>query len=239
MKRFFVVTWFILTLLFGSLIVLAQSQSREEVLKAIETKRAELSALEQRFLSPTEEDRALYAAFLKLPKTGLIRILPRETYDSHDKPTMTIRGGGAYYSFTKRTHEYGSSTDIGLEQGQLKVGFAGADYGMLTNIGNVPLENVSLETPAARILAAHNPATEEPQARVEQRRASEGTIVEGVTFKNRLPLRLNSTYLVRTVNYYESDALVAFRVVRIDTDDDSAIILWKLLMKYPVPQLDR
>ena len=161
MKRLFVVTWFILTLVLGSLIVLAQSQSREEVLKAIETKRAELSALEERFLSPSEEDRALYGEFLKQPKTGLIRLLPRETYDSNSrtgsKPAMTTRGGGSYYSFTQRTHEYGFGTDIGLERGELKVGFAGADYGMLTSIGDVPLENVSLETPAARHRGATGP----------------------------------------------------------------------------------
>ncbi len=32
----------------------------------------------------------------------------------------------------------------------------------------------------------------------------------------------------------QSDALVAFRVVRID-NDSSAVIVWKLLKKYPIP----
>jgi len=59
-----------------------------------------------------------------------------------------------------------------------------------------------------------------------------------VSYKSRLQLRLNSTYLLRSVLYDTSDAIVAFKVVRID-NDDSAIILWKLLKKYPTPYLAR
>jgi hypothetical protein len=239
MKRMFVIAAFILT---TSLSVLAQSQTREDQLKEIEAKRAELATLEKQFLAPSAGDRELYGHFLSQPDTGLVRLLPRETYDTEvykeKKQTLTVRGGGSYYSFTARTHEYSSMTDLGLEQGYLYAGFAGANYGMLTNIGDVPLETVNLETPAARVLAAHNPPSAEPDARVEQRRTSTGEDVEGMVFKNRVPLLKGSTYLLRNVNYSSSDTLVAFRVVRIDTDD-SAIIVWKLLKKYPIPRLAR
>jgi hypothetical protein len=242
MKEIFVATGAVITVLLSALCVFGQTQSRDDILKQIEAKRAELSALEELFLSPSEEDRAAHADFLRLPDTGLIRILSREMYESEtykdNKKTIVIRGGGAYYSFTGRTHEYSSTTDIGLERGELRAGFAGANYGMLTSLGDVLLENVSLETPAAQALASHNPATEEPQARVEQRRASDGATIEGTTYRNRLTLKVNSTYLVRSINYDASDALAAFRVVRID-NDNSAIILWKLLKKYPIPYLAR
>jgi hypothetical protein len=85
-------------------------------------------------------------------------------------------------------------------------------------------------------LASHTPAPDEPQARVEQRRASDGAIINGTSFKDRLPLKVNSTYLVRSINFHSSDVLVAFRVVRID-NDNSATIIWKLLKKYPTPYL--
>lgn len=243
MKKIFIATGFISMLVVSALTAFAQTQSREDILKQIETKRKELSALEKLFLSPSEDDRALHADFLRQPETGLIRLLPRDVYESEvykkNRRTIVITGGGAYYSFTGQTHEYSASTDIGLEQGQLQAGFAGANYGMLTSLGDVPLENVSLETTvAAQHLASHNPATEEPQARVEQRRTSGGATIEATTYKNRLPVSVNMTYLVRTVNYNASDALVAFRVVRVD-NDGSAIILWKLLKKYPIPQLVR
>jgi len=53
--------------------------------------------------------------------------------------------------------------------------------------------------------------------------------------QSRVPLKLNSTYLLRSVDSAPSDVLVAFKVVRIDSDE-SAIILWKLLKKSPVTQ---
>src|SRR6266852_4347258 len=87
----------------------AQSSSRDDVLKEMAAKRAELQRLEDQFLSPADEDRAAYKELLSQPDTGLIRLLPREVYESEaykkNQKTLTIRGGGAYYSFAKLTHE--------------------------------------------------------------------------------------------------------------------------------------
>src|SRR5690349_15094104 len=170
MRKIYVTTALLSLLLLSSFTVLAQSESREDLLKQIEAKRAELNKLEKTFLSPSEEDRKEFAAFLGTPDTGLIRLLPRETYDDNaakDRQRIVTRGGGAYYSFTRLTHEYGYGSDIELSQDQLSTGFAGVDYGMLTNLGDVPLESVNLETPAAAIFAAYNPPTEEPKIRLE------------------------------------------------------------------------
>jgi hypothetical protein len=232
MKRIVITAGFLITVMLGGLNVFAQS--REDILREIAAKRAELSRLEKQFLSPSEEDKAAHAEFLRQPDTGLIRLLPRETKES----ALTIRGGGAYYSFKEHTNEYVNSSDLSLEQGQFTTGFAGANYGMLASLGDVPLENVSLEATAAQALAQHVPAEDEPHARIEQRKSSQGTTIGTVTYKSRVQLRLNSTYLLRSVNYSASDSLVAFRVVRID-NDDSVIILWKQLKKYPTPYLAR
>lgn len=229
------------TLMLSSVNCFGQSQSREDLLKQIAAKRAELAKLEKAFLSPSEEHLAVYADFLRQPNTGLIRLLPREIYDngnSGNKIGVTMRGGGAFYSFKDRTHEYINSTDLSLERGYLSTGFAGANYGMLASLGDVALESVGLDGSAALAFAQHTPAPDEPHARIEQRRTSEGASLNGINYKNRLIRQLNSTYLLRSVNYSASDLLVAFRVVRIE-DDDSLIILWKLLKKYPTPYLAR
>lgn len=239
MRRFYVTTASLSILLLSSFTVFAQTQSRDDLLRQIEAKRAELNALEKVFLAPAEEDRNAYAAFLRTPDTGIFRLLPRETYDDNaakDRQRIVTRGGGAYYSFTRLTHEYGYGSDIELSQDQLTTGFAGIDYGLLTNIGDVPLENVSLETPAANIFAAYHPPSEVPKIRLEQRRFQMGSDVQGISANRTVPMKLNATYVLRSLNYRESDVLVAFRVVRIDTDK-SAIILWKLLKKYPAPQV--
>jgi hypothetical protein len=237
MKQIVIATGFVLAFTLSTLTGFAQAQSREDILKEIAAKRAELSKLEKAFLAPSEEDQARYAGFLRLPDTGLIRLMPREALDSKN-PALNLRGGGAYYSFKELTHEYVNSSDLSLEQGQFTTGFAGANYGLLASLGDVPLQNVSVETSAAHVLSQYTPAPDEPKARIEQRKSSEGTTIDGVTYRGRVSMQLNYTYVLRSVNYYASDSLVAFRVVRID-NDDSVIILWKRLKKYPTPYLAR
>jgi hypothetical protein len=242
MKRIFVATGLLATFLLASLTSLAQTQSRSDIRKEIETKRAELVALEKSYLEPSQDDQMLYAEFLRQPGTGLIRLLPREKFDSEayttNKKTITMRGGGAYYSFSRLTHEYGYGSDLSLDGGQFQVGFAGADYGFMTNLGDVPLESIGLDTPVAKPLATYTRVKHEPDARIEYRRFAQGAEIDGVPVSNRLPMQLNSTYLLRAVNYGQADVLVAFRVVKTDSDG-SALILWKLLKKYRTPQLAR
>ena len=242
MKRIMVITGVLATFLISSLTVVGQSQSRSDVLKEIQAKRAELVALEKSFLEPGEEDRIRYAEFLGQRDTGLIRLLPREKFDSETHKTnpksITMRGGGAYYSFTRKTQEYGYGSDISLESGQLSTGFAGADYGMLTDLGDIPLETVGAETPAVALFAAYQPPQQEQIIRKEAMRIAQGAELEGLTVKRSVPLKLNSTYLLRSFDFSSSDVLVAFKVVRIDSDG-SATILWKLLKKFEKPKFVR
>jgi len=235
MKRIFTVALFVATMTTWSISALAQSESRDDVLRKIEAKRAELQALEAKFLAASEEDATAYTEFLQQPDTGITRLLPRETFD---KNILTTRGGGAYYSFTRRTHEYGWGTQIGLERDSLSVSFAGADYGMLARLGDLPLSAISLENSAAKFLASYEAVSEEPQARAEYLRFSTGVTFEDVFFKTRQPAIVNNTYVLRGIHYSDSDVLVAFRIVGKDLDD-SVVILWKLLKKYPKPVLAR
>ena len=224
-----------------SISVLAQSESRADILRQIETKRTELAKLEDQFLAPSAEDRAANSELLSQPDAGLIRLLPREKFDEKQgkKSAMTIRGGGAYYSFARLTHEYGYGSDIELASGYLSTGFAGADFGIMAILADVPLEVISADHPAANYLAHYKVPTEESEVREEGRSfRSGGKGVDGVLYNSRLPVQLNATYLLRSIVYDDSDVLVAFRVVSKDSDG-SITLLWKLLHKYPKPQLAR
>lgn len=217
----------------------AQELSRDTIKKQIETKRAELAGLEEQLLSPSASDRADFAAFLTQPGTGLIRLLPRETYDGDvntKNKTLTMRGGGAYYSFVRGTHEYGFGSDIELSRNELSVGFAGADYGMLLKLGDIALEDISLDLPAVRTVLEYKVPTNEPDARAEYRKFANGADLAGFAFTSRLPLQTDTTYLLRSINYGDSDVAVVFRVVRRDTDG-SAILAFKVLKKFTVPKL--
>jgi hypothetical protein len=236
MKRTFAA---VLVLVGCSLNILAQSESREDMLKQIEAKRAELAVLENKLLAPSAEDKAAFVDLLKQENTGLIRLLPREKYDeTPNKMTLTVRGGGAYYSFDRLTHAYGYGSDIELQQGYLSVGFAGCDYGIILKAGAISLDEVSVEHPSAFFLAAYKPATTEPQARVEQRRFGSGDTIDGIKYGERVKAEVGAAYVLRSINYDDSDILVALKVVRQDTDG-SLIIAWKLLQKFPKPTLAR
>jgi hypothetical protein len=190
-------------------------------------------------LAPTENDRNLFSNFLRGRNTGLIRLMPREVYDSatyQTKKGLNIRGGGAYYSFANLTHAYDYGNDIELDHNILSVGFAGGDYGMLTNLGDRPLEDITLNDPSTRFIAQYAPPKPEPAVRSEFRRFQAGVTIDGALYRSRLPIQIGATYLLRSVVYRESDVLVASRVVCKDSDG-SVIIAWRLLKKYPRPEL--
>lgn len=235
MKKTVAVTTFSLTLIFSCLNVAAQTQSREDIIKEIEAKRAEIAVLEKHVLATSDTDREEFAFFLTQPQTGLIRLLPREKYD---RKLMTMNGGGAYYSFVRSTHEYGRGSDIALEQGQLSVGFAGFDYGILLNVGDVELNQLTPEHLAVRALLEYKPATREADARKEHRALWQGIDLGGFTFKSRLAAKVSNTYLLRSLSYDDSDIAVAFRVARQDTDG-SLILIFKVLKKFPAPKAER
>lgn len=240
MKKIVTVTTFSLTLVLACLSVAAQNQtqSRDEVIKEIEAKRAELAVLEKKVLAVADTDREEFASFLSQPETGIIRLLPREIYTGNTKRGLAISGGGAFYSFFGSTHEYGRGSDIELEQGDLSVGFAGADYGMLLNMGDTPLDQVTSDHAAVRALLDYTPPTAEAKARTAYRTLWQGMDLSGVVFKSRLPAKVSNTYLLRSVVYDEYDIAVAFRVVRKDTDG-SLILIYKIMKKFPTPKLER
>lgn len=208
--------------------------SRAKAAAEIESLREQITAREAILLAPAPEDQTRYATFLAQPHTGLVRLLPRETWDNK----LSLRGGGAYYSFTRLTHEYGYGSDISLERGQFGVGFAGADFGFLVNLGDVPLESVSLESEAVGPLSEFQTPTLEKDARELWRRGGGIFKVGERTYNHRLPEVAERTYVLRSINYDTSDVLVAFRVLRED-DDGSVVLLWKLLKKFPRPVLER
>jgi hypothetical protein len=212
----------------------AQSVNRAQLETEIATLQERMKEVEKQFLSPAPEDRAAFASFLQQPGAGIVRLLPREKYDGK----LQMRGGGAYYSFTRLTHEYGYGSDIELQQGNLSVGFAGADFGLLTMLGDMTLEDLTLEHPAVQYLSNFKTPTKESDARTQARQLGSGVMVNEITYQRNVPARVDKTYLLRSINYQQSDILVAFRVVRRDTDG-SIVLLWKILKEFPIPHLER
>ena len=259
MKKFFAVIFAVLLVCFLNETAFAQSLNEEHPsgeFKSIDSRDDnrspppwgflgwEARVLKKGLLAPSVNDREALKGFLRGSNTGLIRLLPREFYDSeiyHVEKKLNIRGGGAYYSFVHLTHAFGYGSDIELDHNKLSVGFAGADYGMLTNLGDVPLEQITLADPRTKSIAAYRPARSESEAHAERHQLlnpREGMTFDGFHYQRSVAVKENSTYLLRSIGYRTSDVLVAFRLVRQDPDG-SVIIAWKLLKRYHTPELKR
>lgn len=216
--------------------VFGQSDERAETFSKILTLRGELKTLEDKFREPSRADYDKYAEFLKRPGTGVIRLLPREIFDKPEK--STVRGGGAYYSFTRKTHEYGYGSDISLEQEMLSVGFAGADYGAIGIIPEGDIDSVTLEHPTSKAIASLKTPSKLADARVMQRQTSQGGLANGIQISSRVRSIVGRTYVLRSVNYDNYDILVAFQLARRDSDG-SYILAWKMLKEFDKPFLER
>jgi len=213
----------------------AQSSYRGTIEKEIEALREQLRQKEEAFLAPSADDRAQYAQFLLQPDTGLARLLPREKY--REKLTL-LREGGAYYSFTRMSNSYDRDPQISLERDTLRTGFVGADFGFLASLGDVPIETVGLDHKGVQYLAAFVAPSIEAEAREQYRANAAGFTTAGYVYKSSLPAMAGRTYILRSVSYNRFDVLVAFRVVRQDTDG-SLVLVWKRLKEFPTPILER
>ncbi len=226
----------IYSLLFSTSLV-AQVQDRAQLEKDYFALRAELDEKlkdkEKQLLSVTEEEKENYSRFLQQPETGLVRILPREKFDEK----LTVRGGGAYYSFTKLKHEYNNGTDIALEQGKLSVGFAGANFGFLRSLGNITLDELTLDHPDIRYAANFVTPSKEAEARKQARLFGKGVKIGEALYVRHLDAKPETTYVVRSIDYGTSDVLVVFHIIKKDTDG-SLLLMWKKLKTYEVTKLE-
>jgi hypothetical protein len=203
-------------------------------------------------LAPSKDDRAAYTAFLRTPETGLIRLLPLESIN-YQQRQQNISVNGAHYSFANVTHFPGYGSDLQLNSNALAVGFAGHGYGLMTNLGDVSLAAVTLTDPRTRFITDYSPAIILVEARGEALRFRGGETIDGVHYQERVPVEVNSTYLLRSINYNKpmfasnapvrsagkrrTDVLVVFRVIRQESDG-SVTIAWKLLKKYSAPDFE-
>jgi hypothetical protein len=206
------------------------AQSRQQAIEKFNDLRNQAQIQERKILSPDAED--VEAA--QRANVEVFRLLPREIYD---KGYFTTRGGGAFYSFVKQSHSYDDTPQISLEQGYLQVGFYGAGYGVMTDLGETPLTEIADKSKKIDFLINYEPPTEGSKARAEYIKMR-GFEQEGMTYKNRFPAIVGHSYILRAISYDEADTLVALQIHRKDTDG-SLIIFWKLLKNYEKPLLAR
>jgi hypothetical protein len=221
--RYISFTFIIFLLIFVSTIF---AQTRDKAINEIFNLKQKAAKLEKIILQPALEDMDVVAA----ENLNVFRLLPREKYD---KELLNTRGGGAYYSFTTKSHSYNDTPQISLEQNNLKVGFYGASYGLIADLGNSP--QIAEQTPEYQFLTKYNPPKIEKEIRDEAQKAYDYQ-TDNLSFKSRVPVTVGNSYLLRAISFDEADTLVWFKVHRQDSDG-SLIIFWKPLKDFKTPQI--
>jgi hypothetical protein len=199
--------------------------------------RSKLDSLEKNVLAPADEDENAYPAYSVSDATdrGLIRLMDTTGLLS------TIGGGGAYYSFVNLTHELTSNPDLELSGSQFKTGFADTDYGFFGALGNVSLDQVTLDSSGVSYAASYTPPTGQSLSAVEAeaQKFQAGVSEGGLQYISTVDAQVGSSYVLRSIQYGHSDVLVAFQVVRMDGTDGSMILIWKLLKTNTAPTISQ
>ncbi len=204
-----------------------KAEKLQKQLEEIETRRGDL---EEEILNVADTD----AAEATKEDALAFRIFPRGLLD--DK--ISLRGGAAYYSFTKKSSDYNDAPQIQLENDNLSVGFYGANFGFISDLRDADFSSIDEKTKGVAFLIDYRPPTKEGEAREEYRRAQRGFEIGGVGYQKQVAAIVGHTYILRAVSFGEGDALVAFKIYRKDADG-SLIIFWKTIAFFEAPELEK
>ena len=214
-----------LVFLFATTSTFSQEITRTQKVQLIADLSDKIQSLENDLLEPTNTDRELSNS------KGLtaIRLLPRGTFGEH----TFGRGGGAYYSFSAGSHSYNRTPQIELQGKEFSVGFAGADYGFITDLGSRSISALETSAPELKFMSEYRAPRYENEIRAEAR-SFHSRKIDGLQYGRGLGVVEGHSYLLRAITFDEADILVGFDVLRID-DDGSVIIAYKKLVEFDKP----
>jgi hypothetical protein len=230
--------------------------------------REEIEQLKE-LLKPDEKDSAKYAAFLKQSKTGLFRLFRFQ--DCETKNLIRVDGecrdyipNSGLYSFRAKNYSETAFFDLKWRD-EILVSGSTLSLGILTSLGDVPVEQISLASDGMKFLADLKPATEQAECVKQMAQFVQGLESGGYAYASRIKIEENKTYGLRVVAYrmpngvklelvsedvrrfpygdsyplntadIRDDVVIAFRIVRRSADNVS--ILWKELRRTDAPKM--
>jgi hypothetical protein len=204
-----------------------------------------MTAEHKRRLYPSDAERASLASLLRQDGTGLARLLPYtgcvvdprilKVGGSCADKIPPVWGGGSFYSFRMKKHHLAVYSDIALRDNLFNVGFMRHTLGLLTTVGDVPLDAVSLHSKAVQPFLKLVPARTLDETVEAFKRSRAWLEAPDYIYGPTAPVRENTTYVLRSMAFERnrskpSDVFVAFRVTRRDADG-AVTVAWKRLQK--------
>jgi hypothetical protein len=204
------------------------------------------------YLKPALADFKKYESFLSQPDTGLIKLLPdigcgkNLVIDASSPCVMnaSIPGDGSAYSFRKNTYEEVELSDLLFKDGKFQIeGFM--TQGILVKLGALPIETISLNSKGMSFLTDFIPAKKVEDVAAQRTRLKNGVTADDLIYSTEQPLAENMTYGLRSIAYRGTgtfdnrrDIIIAFQVVRVNSDG-STVIVWKKLRDIESPKMKK
>jgi hypothetical protein len=215
-------------------------------------------------VAPNQEDIAKYAEFLKKSKTGIAKLMTDiNCADNTSVVSATpecliysMPGAGSSFSFRTNSYRIKRLADLSLVSDSFQVPGT-LTTGLMINLGDIPIEQVSLTAKSLEFLNEFVPPSEYKKALETAQSLKVGIKQNGFIYRNALSVQENNTYFLRSIAYrgtsprtvqnvtynefdYDKreDVFVAFRVIRKDNDGNVTII-WKELKKQKSPKLKK
>lgn len=215
---------------------------------------------QRRKLQPQAEDAARYAQLLAAPRTGIFRLLPDSGCEANtlvikaDENCLNRIPESSFYSFRENEHAQEILADIRLQNDYL-ISDGIFSQGLLVNLGDVRLEDVTTATAGLKFLNEYAPQTMSREAFKQSSQMERGVESGGFVYRKVARVAENSTYALRVVAYKGSifksfrgfyfdllagdkriDQTLAFRVVRRDPDGGVTIV-WRELVRREAPRI--
>jgi hypothetical protein len=269
MKRLF---FFILLILAAAANLQAQFSRIDSVIerrlrflkKNVEPLYRKPTAKELKAVEPSRELLDRYADFLRRPDTGLTKLIDDKGCAKNTKIVVatdeclkyTMPGAGSSFSFRTQNYRIPRLADLTFTDRSFQA--AGVLlHGIFVNLGDVPLEEISLQTRGLKYLVDFKPEPDYQSGKKIDQQLTQGVRADGFLYRRGLYIVENTTFALRSVAYggkyfravreltynefdYDKrrDVIVVFRIVEKD-EAGNVTILWKQLQEKDAPAVKR
>ena len=232
------------------------------------------SSVQPLYRNPTREElkaiapdwnlQKKFEEFLRADNTGLIKLLADTgcagnagvVVAKEDCLKYTMPGAGNSYSFRINNYRVRHLADLTFSGNSFYVTGV-LMHGIMVNLGDVPLETVTLQTNGLKFLTEFQPTGDFEEAKAIDQQLIKGISKDGFLYSRKLDCTENTTYVLRSIAYdgkimrsvkgiayneldfdKRKDVTIVFRVVRRDYEGNLTI-LWKELLRKNAPKFKK
>ena len=213
-------------------------------------------------IAPDPRLESQYSQFLKLPDTGIFRLVPdvgcapnsKVINAREDCLKYSMPGAGNSFSFRTENYRIRHLADITYEGGKLNITGIFM-HGMMTVLGDIPVDSVDLGSQGMKFITDFKPSTNFSDIVHFDASFRKGIEVGSYKYGVTQPIEPGVTYAYRGVAYRgrvirsaggvryneldfdkREDVTVVFRVIE-RADDDSITIIWRQLAEKESPKI--